>query len=71
MSKICVPAMLNVGSKTVNQASFCMTISSPGTCVSLFTCSLLMFQMRDLYSQKIWAIKFFLCACLPTPIGSE
>lgn len=36
MSKICVPAMLNVGSKTVNQASFCMTISPPGTCVSLY-----------------------------------
>lgn len=27
--------MLKVRSKTVNQASFCMTISPPGTCVSL------------------------------------
>lgn len=36
MSKICVPAMLNVGRKTVNQASFCMTISPPGTCLSLY-----------------------------------
>lgn len=65
MSKMCVPAMLNVGSKTVKQASFCMTISPPVSRVSLSTYSLLMFQM---WNKKIWTIKFFLCACLPTPI---